>query len=454
MALPNPPGPAGFDALLRALSTAQANPIDLFVAMRKEYGDIVFLDIFIRENYFLFKPEYFRHVLSENYQNYRKGSPYEKAELFLGQGMLNSEGSFWKRQRKLAQPAFLKSQVALFSDMMLKHCSTMGDEWAQQSEPFNMHDEMMRLTMNIIADAMFSMNLSKEAGNVAEALAFLNEFASDRIRRNFNMPVLVPTPENLKFMMYSGRLNRLMYNIISERRSASPAQMSKDLLTALILSKDEETGEGMSDKELRDELMTIFLAGHETTAMAMTMFFTNLAANPEVYRQVADEVRSVEIATVADLARLPYTTMVILENLRINPPAWIVGRRALADDEIGGYLIKKDIDISMPIILTHTDPQYYERPAQFYPEHFSEQAVKARPKFSYLPFGAGPRICIGKSFAEQEMLLIAWYFLKNFELQHMGNQVELEPLFTLRPKEAIMFTARKAGSKARANQPA
>ena len=441
----HPPGPGGAAAFFRGINRRQENPLKVIQELRDNFGNIIYIDFFIRKVYLVFEPEYIRQMLSEKAQNYRKSSQYEKAELFLGQGMLNSEGTFWKRQRKLAQPAFLKSQVNHFHEMMLKHCNQVISEWRSRGDKnIDVHSEMMRLTMNIIADAMFSMNLNKEASNIAESLSFLNEYASERIRSNFVLPVLVPTLDNLKFLSHSGRLNRLMYSIIEQRRKTPVEEMPKDLLTALVLSKDPETGETMSDLELRDELMTIFLAGHETTAMAMTMFFYNLTRNKPVLTKVLDEVRNTDIQSSEDLQKLTYTSMALQENLRLNPPAWVIGRRAIEDETLGDYYIQKDVDISMPIMILQRSPEYYERPLDFYPEHFSDAAIKARPRYTYLPFGAGPRICIGKSFAEQEMMLIAWSFLKNLDLESQTGQIELEPLFTLRPRQKILMRAKKA----------
>jgi len=392
------------------------------------------------------KPEYIQHVLQTNNKNYVKGIEYDELKHILGDGLLTSEGSFWLRQRRLAQPAFHKKRLAHFVEMMVSSTEQLLLEWnssTNEKEAFDVLPEMMRLTLDIVSRTMFSTHVNKHAPAIAEALGALIHDAYGRIESMVNVPLWFPTKHNNYVVRQRKVLQNVILNLIEERRNSGESM--NDLLSMLMEAEDEDTGERMTDKQLMDELMTIFLAGHETTANALSWTLYLLSENPEVEQCLLEEVTSVlgnEAPTLESVRSLNYTMNVLKESMRLYPPAWMLGRTALQDDEVDCLPIAKGSNILISTWALHRSERYWEEPLAFKPERFEQE--KDIPKFAYFPFGGGPRLCIGTNFANMEMQIVLAMLVREYSFSlKEDHPVEPEPLVTLRPKHGLQFYARK-----------
>ena len=356
-------------------------------------------------------PDIIRHVLVTNAKNYRK-TPIGRAllEPILGRGLLTSEGSFWRRQRRIAAPAFHHKRIATFADMMVELTLEMLAEWQGRSaadDPLDIQSEMSRVTMKIITRTMFSDHLDdEEARGVSDAIKDLNRHRL-RLRDFIGLPEWLPRIPDRHVRAAVRTIDRTVNRLIAERRADGTDH--GDLLSMLMLAEDEETGERMSDRQLRDEVMTMFVAGHETTATALTWTFYALDRHPGVADRLfaeLDAALSGAAPMLADLDRLPYSRMVIEETMRLYPTVAQIARQAVGDDEIDGVHVPKGSIINMNIWLTHRDPNIWTDPETFDPERFDPKCAQNRPKLSYYPFGGGPRICIGNNFSLMEAQLI------------------------------------------------
>ncbi|MGA9522293.1 MAG: cytochrome P450, partial [Myxococcaceae bacterium] len=329
-------GPKG-RPLLGNIPETRADPLAFFSKVAREYGDVVRLNL-IETVHLLNHPDHVKHVLQDNHLNYEKGFGYARMEPLVGKGLLTSEGDFWKRQRRLAQPAFHRQRIAGFAELMVRHAQAMFDRWSAhpRGESIDVHAEMMRLTFGIVGDTLFSMDLLGEAEATGRALSTALEIINDRFQQFFVTPKVIPTPENLRLYRAIGVLEQMVNGIIEQRR-AEPGRHG-DLLDMFMEIQDADTGERMTDRQLRDEVMTMVLAGHETTANALSWTWLLLSKHPEVERKLHDEVARVlegRVPTVADLPLLEYTMRVIHESMRLYPPAWFTSRKAIHDDVIG-----------------------------------------------------------------------------------------------------------------------
>jgi cytochrome P450 len=402
-------------------------------------------------------PDNIKHVLQENPGNYVKGRGLQKVKFFLGEGLLTSEGDLWRRQRKLAQPAFHRQKLQRLFQVMADLTQEMIIEsWkASQVGTIDVAREMMRLTLNIAAKTLFSVDVRHEADTVGKALTVVLREASKRIFTIIDWPMAIPTPGNVRLKRACDTLDRVVFDIIQERRRTKVEHF--DLLGMLMDVRDEDTGESMSDKQIRDEVMTLFLAGHETTANLLAWCCYLLSKNPIVTRKLTHEIDTVLAGrrpTFEDIASLKYTRMVIDETLRLYPPAWIIGRTALGEDAIGGYRVPAKSLIAMPPWVVHRHPRYWPNPEGFDPERFTPEASASRHKYAYIPFGGGPRICIGNTFALMEAQLIVAMILQRFRLELASwARVEPEPVVTLRPRNGVPMAihARGVGEPAARN---
>ncbi|TME06375.1 MAG: cytochrome P450 [Chloroflexi bacterium] len=442
-----PPGPhtVFFSGHLRDL---QRDQLRFYANLRKKYGDIVrfrvlgpvFLNMF-------FHPNDIDYVLRRNHQNFQKGAALEIFKSLLGEGLLTSEGSFWLRQRRLAQPAFHRQRVAALAPIMTGATATMLERWQafeQNGQSVDVSVEMTNLTFQIVAKALFSINVEGEVDAVGRAFTVALEQINYRLN-HLALPDQFPTRHNRRYLQARRVLDSLVYDIIQQRRRTTEDR--GDLLSMFLLARDEETGEQMSDKQLRDEVMTMILAGHETTANTMTWIFYLLAQHPVVERKLQAELASVlggRAPSLTDLANLPYTRMIIDEALRLYPPAPGISRKAVADDEIGGYTIPAGSEIAVSQYVTHRHPDFWDRPEAFDPERFLPERSAQRPHFAYFPFGGGPRLCIGNAFALMEAHLILATIAQRYQLRLVpGHPVVPEPLVTLRPRFGLMMTLQK-----------
>jgi cytochrome P450 len=419
----------------------RSDPIRVFLGAADRYGDLVHLKVGPYHGYLLSSPDDIKHILQDNYRNYHKSPLYERLKESVGEGLVTSEDSFWRRQRRLAQPAFHRERIAAMVDAMVEAIDRTLLKWevvAQRGETIDLVAEMMDLTQRIIVQTMFSTDLGPAAEIVKRTWPIVNQ----RIGETFwatKLETRLPLPANRRFRRALHELDTVVYRIIEERQRSGGDK--PDLLSMLLSARDEETGERMTDRQLRDEVMTMLLAGHETTSLALSWTYWLLLGRPDVDQGIAEEARRViggRRAMLADAERLTYTRMVIEEALRLYPPAWGFSRVALADDRIGSYRVPTGSLVFIIPFVVHRRPQLWPDPERFDPERFTAERVAARPKFAYLPFGGGPRQCIGNQFAMVEASLILAMIAQRYQVQVTpGQAVAAEPLVTLRPKPGI-----------------
>jgi cytochrome P450 len=445
------PGPKG-SPFIGSMKEIQKDVLGFFTRLPEQYGDFVKFRFLFWEAYFTNDPALIKHVLLDNHRNYNKQNmDYQNLKPLVGEGLLTSDGDFWLRQRRLIQPAFHKARIQAFSEIMTGSTLEMLERWQQHDpkRPLDITGEMMRLTLSIVGKALFSQDLSQEAATVGEAFSIANEEISLRFRSLFNPPLWVPTQRNRRFASASNSLNSVVDEIIKTRRaelSRGDDQAHQDLLSMLIKARDENSGEGMTDSQLRDEVMTLLLAGHETTANALSWSWFLLSQNPEAEQRLDEELERVlngRTPNMDDLSKLEYTRWVIQESLRLYPPAWMISRKAIEQDEFNGYLIPTGAIIEISPYVTHRHPKYWDDPLRFIPERFQRDQSEKRPPFAYFPFGGGPRLCIGRDFAMAEAQLVLATIASRYCLEMVpGYPVEPEPLITLRPKFGLQMYVR------------
>ena len=442
-----PPGPKG-SPLLGSMKDIQKDVLGFFTRLPLEYGEFVKFRFIFWTAYFTSSPALIKHVLQENHRNYNKQNmDYQNLKPLVGEGLLTSDGDFWLRQRRLIQPAFHKKRLQAFGDLMTETTLEMLERWEQRDHPEQAVDltgEMMRLTLSIVGKALFSQDLSREAAIVGEAFSVANEEISLRFRSLLNPPLWVPTPRNRRFTAASKSLNEVVDEIIKTRRAElgkRDEKVDQDLLSMLLKARDENSGEGMTDSQLRDEVMTLLLAGHETTANTLSWTWYLLSQNQGAEQRLQEELKRVlngRTPTMDDLAELEYTRWVIQESLRLYPPAWMISRKAINDDEFNGYLIPADAIVEISPYVTHRHPKYWEDPNLFIPERFRREVSEKRVPYTYFPFGGGPRLCIGRDFAMAEAQLVLATIASRYCLEMApGHPVEPEPLITLRPRYGL-----------------
>ena len=433
-----PPGPrsAFWLANVRAM---RRDRLEFVQALQRTYGDVVRYRVAFWTLYQVSHPDHVRHVLQDNHRNYTKGAVLTNLLApVLGNGLFTSEGDFWLRQRRLMQPVFHRKRIAAFGTIMTDVTTRRLERWqacAERGQPLDIAAEMMRLTLVVATRSLFGADVSAQVDVVDRAFTAASEHLTYKFDIPFYPPASIPTPRNRRFRASLQALDRVVYGLIDERLRRNDE--SGDLLSMLLQVRDAETGEGMSRAQLRDEVMTLLLAGHETTANALTWSWYLLSQHPEAERRLQTEVATVvggRLPTVDDLPHLPYTRMVFEEALRLYPPVWITQRQAIAEDEIGGYHIPAGATIALSPWVTHRRPDIWPDPMRFEPERFTEERVAERLRGAYIPFGSGPRQCIGQSFAMVEGQLVLATIAQQFRLQLVpGRTVEPEARLTLRP---------------------
>lgn len=421
------------------------DPLHFTVATRNEVGDIARVRFGWLTAHLLSHPDHVRHVMIEHQKNYDKGTRgFDKIRTVLGNGLLTSEGSFWLRQRRIAQPAFHKERLAGFAETMARVTEEQIAGWSSGSE-LDMSREMMRLTLRIAGLTLLSTDAASDADRVGQALGLVLGEAQRRILSPFDWEKL-PTPTNIRLKRAISDLDAVVMTIIENRRRA--AERPNDLLTLFMEARDEETGEAMNDRQLRDEVLTMFLAGHETTANALAWALYLASIHPGEADKVRAEVRAVVGSgrvKAEHLGDLVLTKRFLQEVMRLYPPAWIIGRRAVTADEIGGYEIPEGSLVFLSPWVIHRHPSFFPNPEGFDPERFAPQTFAALPKTAYFPFGAGPRVCIGQGFAMMELTLVLATILSRFRLDLAPTaQVVPQPTITLRPKKGIPMTVHPA----------
>lgn len=433
-----PPGPKG-NFLIGSLVEFSRDPLAFIDRCARDYGDVVSVGIANLSVYQIYNPEDIEYVLVTNHRNFIKDRVARQKlfRLLLGNGLLTSDGDFWIRQRRLAQPAFHRDRIAGYGEVMVAYTERMLDGWRER-ETRDVHQEMMRLTLQIVAKTLFDTDVAGEAEEVGRTL----EVTMDRFSSQGSMLRMLdnylPTPGRRRFEKAVEKLDKIIYDIISRRRESG--KDAGNLLSMLLAAQDED-GSRMNDRQLRDEAMTLFLAGHETTALALSWTWYLLANNKEVAEKLFDEIQAVlgdRKAEMSDLPRLSYTEMVVKESLRLYPPAWGFGRQAVDDCEIGGYFVPAGTQVFINPWTTHRDSRFFEDPLAFRPERWAGDLEKQLPRFAYMPFGGGPRLCIGNAFARMEAALILATIAQRFRFTLVpGQKITPWPAATLRPKEGI-----------------
>jgi enediyne biosynthesis protein E7 len=449
---PHPPGPPWSTAVQNTFSFLR-HALDFLLEMRERYGDVVSVPTLVGPFTLIFHPDGVRHVLQENHRNYNKDVPdYHVLSLVLGNGLLTNDGGSWLKQRRLIQPAFHRERVAAFGTLMTDAALRWTEAWetsrfVDTNKPLDLTQEMSSLTLSIVGNALFGTDLSAETEGVGRALTTVNHL----LAKAFYLPwvLSLPTPQRRRLHAARSALYTVVEQIIRERRRRH--ETHGDLLEMLLEARDEETGEGMADQQVRDEVLTLLLAGHETTANALSWTFYLLAQHPHIEARLQEEYQRVlngRPATIEDLPQLPFTRMVVEEAMRLYPPAWGLGRRALGNDEIGGYAIPRGAYVLVFPYVTHRHPAFWERPGAFDPERFSAQLSAGRHRFAYFPFGGGPRLCLGNQFAFYEAQLILATILSRYQLRLLpGTVVTPEPLVTLRPRGDLLMTIHRTLEK-------
>lgn len=415
------------------------DPLRFFRSLAEEYGGLYKVNLLGRSFYLVSEPDYVKHILQENNRNYIKGDSVEPARILVGYGLATSDGDLWLTQRRLMQPAFHRKRLAslgkLMTDTAEQHLSTWEDH-RESGDPIDLVDEMMALTLQIIVSTMFTKDISEEVGELGEAFTEVLRFIDQRSFGSMGLPIWMPTPKNLRAKRAIETIDRIVYRVAEERRGKE--EQYEDLLSMLLLARDADTGEGMSPRQLRDEIVTIFFAGHETTALTLTWTLHELFRNPEVEEKLRAEVESVldgRTPTVEDLKDLRYTRMVLDEALRRYPAAWVFIRQSVEEDVIDGFRIPADSDVILSPYVTHHLPEYWDEPDEFRPERFDPDSEHPSHPMAYYPFGGGPRLCIGRDFALMEATLLLPMILQRYRLHPTPDyHAEAIPMVTLRPK--------------------
>lgn len=421
------------------------DPLGYLTRCSREYGDVVRLRFPGTLAYLITHPDHIEQILVKNNRNFIKDK-YTREELsVLGSGLLISEGDFWRRQRRLAQPAFHRRRIEAYGETMVSFTERMLEGW-RDGEVRDVHREMMRLTLEIVAKTLLDADIAGEAEDVGEAMGEIMDYFSDQGSGSFLrlLPERFPTPGNVRYRRAVRRLDGIIYSIIEERRRSGAD--TGDLLSMLLHAEDEH-GNRMDPQQLRDEVMTVVLAGHETTAIALSWTFYLLGENPEAETKLLAELEEVldgRTPTVGDLPRLRYADAVIKESMRLYPPAWAIGREALGECEIGGYRVPTKTQMFISQYVTHRDSRFFDDPEIFDPSRWLDGRTQSLPHYAYFPFGGGPRLCIGSNFARMEAVLLLAAIAREFRLEPVPGEIPVpQPSITLRPRGGIRMKLSK-----------
>ena len=440
-----PPGPRGLPLLGVALDV-QRDVLGWNLRTAMEYGPVVRYRFGPLRSYLVTRPDGLKHVLQDHVKNYTKDHfGYVIVRRIAGNGIFTSEGATWLRQRRLAQPAFHRARISAMGARMVKAADELSEHWAaarRSGERRLAMNDMMSLTLRIVGEALLGTDMREEIQAVANSFNTLNEQTVERFRSLRLLPPILPTAYDRTFREARRTLYEVVARIITQRRQRLEDQ--GDLLSMFMLARDEETGEQMNDEQLRDEVMTMLLAGHETTANMLSWAWVMLHQNPDAERKLhaeLDEVLGGRLPTAEDVPKLVYTRRVLDETLRLYPPIYSLSRKVVKDDVVCGYQVRGGSSLYLSPYATHRLPELWPEPERFEPDRFTPEQVAARPRYAYLPFLGGPRQCIGNNFALMEGTLI----LATLAQRHRPRLVEgytptPETLLTLRPKGELPVT--------------
>jgi cytochrome P450 len=401
----------------------------------REFGDVVGFRFGPVRACLLAHPDHVQHVLQKNHRNYDKNAfSYRRLRALVGDGLITSDGALWQAHRRLAQPAFQRRQLEAVAAASGRAAARVAEGWrrcAAEGGPTDVHRDMMGAALEIGAEVLFGADLRTEARPFGEALGVALEEVIRRIYAIMPLPLALPSPANLRFRRALRRLHAVVQQVV-ERRRQSGAERD-DLLGALM--------QGLDGRALRDELVTFLLAGHETTANALTWTFHLLGRHPEIAARLRHEIDGAlggRAPALDDLPRLGYARMVLEEAMRLYPPVWVIDRNTIAEDAIGGYRIRAGTLVMLSQYVTHRHPAFWPDPERFDPDRFTPEASRSRPRFAYFPFAGGPRNCIGSQFALTEATLVLSALAARFSLTPVaGHAVELNPSVTLRPRREV-----------------
>ena len=433
-----PPGPSGSTYSI-LFGERRQDALAFFTKLTRDFGDVSQLRLLNFRTLFLNHPDDIEDVLVNKARSFEKGRVMNANMRLFGDGLLTSEGDFWLRQRRLVQPAFHRARIAAYGATMVEYAERAMREW-KSGETRDIHQDMMQITLQIVGKTLFNADLARDAKEVGETLETLLKLAAD-FGKTILIPLWVPTPRNLRARLGIRRIEKIIYRIIAQKRAE--ARDTGDLLSMLLAVQDED-GSRMTDKQLRDETITLFLAGHETTANALAWTIWLLAQNPEAESKFHAELESVlarRAPTVEDIPKLVYTGHVLTESMRLYPPAWGMARLVVEPVEVAGYKLEPGNGVACAQWVVHRDPRWFDVPEKFLPERWEGDLAKRIPRFAYFPFGGGPRQCIGNSFALMEATLILATVAQRFRF-NLVKEHPVKPLasITLRPAHGIRAT--------------
>ncbi len=434
------PGPRG-RFLLGNLEEAQSRPLEYVLEVTREYGDLSQVRLGPSKLIIVNAPELVKHVLQEKHANYGRPAFVPLLRRVVGNGLLFSEGDYWLRQRRIMQPTFHRERIAGFARTMAAAVERRVETWLARPEggALDMSREMQRLSFEIVGRALFSTELDDDADALGAAIRCTLAWLNERTVRPIAPPLFVPTASNRRFRAAQRLFASTMTELIAERRSAQ--QESHDLLSMLLAARDPDTGVAMTDTQLRDEILTFLIAGYETTSAALEWILILLARHPGAAKRIRAEHGAVcgsRAPSPAEIPRMPYTRMVIEEALRLYPPVFGLSRRVIADDELRGHRIPKGAQVLVSPYAMHRSPTLWEHPEEFDPDRFTPEIHKQRHRHVYIPFGAGPRLCIGSAFAMMELQVLIPTLTSALHLELDGNaDIAPQTCMTLRPKGPV-----------------
>jgi len=435
-----PPGPR-FPPWASLTYRFGRDPLTFLTTLARTYGDVSSYRMGGELIFLVNHPTLIKDILVGSDRNFTKSRGLERTKRLLGNGLLTSEGAVHLRQRRLAQPAFHRDRIAAYAKTMVACAERLSDRWTADAA-LDVAQEMARLTLSIAGRTLFDVDVESQAGEVGRALTEVMEPFWLLMTPFGNALERLPFGALHRARLARERLDRIIYGFIADRRASG--RDHGDLLSMLLLARDEDDGGVMTDRQVRDEAMTIFLAGHETTANALTWTWYLLSGEPEVERRLHDEIDRVlggRAPTMTDLPSLGSVEQVVTESMRLYPPAWLIGRRAIDAHPIDGYTAPPRSIVLMSQWVMHRDPRFFQEPDRFNPARWTPAFRAELPKFAYFPFGGGPRQCIGESFAWMELVLVVATIARRWKLRLVpGHPVEPQPLVTLRTKHGVRMT--------------
>ncbi|ARK30380.1 cytochrome P450 [Halalkalibacter krulwichiae] len=443
-----PSGPKG-RLLTGHLKDFQKDPLLFLRKLSKQYEDVAHFRFGpFQKVYLISNPYLIKEVLVTKQKHFVKSRDLTILKPIIGEGLLTSEKDHHLKQRRLIQPSFRKTHITSYAEDMIKTTNNYINQW-KDKEIRMISEDMMNITLGIITKTMFSMEFEESYDTIGQPIESVMTLAVKRMRSIIPTPLWIPTKVNRQYKNAINELNKEIYSIINKRRNSG--QTTNDLLGILMDARDEKNGAGMPDQQLRDELMTIFLAGHETTANALSWTLFLLSQNPRVERKLNEEINNVlgdSELQPKHFMQLTYAQNIINESLRLYPPAYVIGRQVDKDVEIGNYFFKKGDMILLSQYAMHRNEKYFEEPDKFIPERFDNNLLSSLPPYTYFPFGGGPRVCIGNHFAIMEAVLVLVSILKRFRLTLAQpiSEIKHQPLITLRPKRGIQMLVEKRDS--------